>query len=708
MQNSRVRVKEINRVLAALKEGQPLQPTKSERFIEKDYQPGLSIIIPMYKSAPFIERLVNSLIHVISESVPYEVVFVLNGTEETVALDQDLLEKALSSSRLNYSILLSEQGAGKARNAGIKAARYSHSLLLDSDDTLSPGIIDQLEPYLSPTAITVFEIHDIHTESDSGSNVIQEEVKPFFGQTTTEYFKIMKILSMNGAKVIPSSYLLNTLYDENLRSGEDIVLMMSIITKFMPEVIIVPEHTAVYHRYIVDNSVSRVAMSYDFNVQQRFEVIRLLGDLADEADAEIRQLILNRMDAQAGFVSRYLMVHPEDYSRVIQLFQTLDCDYIPYGAINRNNVRTLYIGYCFTPYADTSGIVLAKRIRERCQPCDVISNDMSAVRTVDYTLNQIAEPFIYQHFELPTKPSFSSWSVIESFVTLGERKVKDRKYDEIYSRVLWPGSHFLAFKLKMQRPEIKWTAEFSDPVLHDIKNNEREAPLHSKQLHKLFGKIDKRWKSYIDSNLFNMTEIIAFAEADEIIFTNYSQMFSMCERFKEPELRQIITEKAVIKTHPVAEPSFYQLEQSLIQLDQDYFHIGYFGNFYETRGLQEIISLIREPEQVAALNPKSLPLKLHIFTSNPKQSKMELRKHGLGRSVEVYPYLPYLEFLNMTTHLDALLVMDAHTKEYKRINPYLPSKLSDYLGSNTPIIAFTERDSPMSRLKDANLLKIEL
>ncbi|GGA98356.1 glycosyltransferase [Macrococcus hajekii] len=708
MQNSRTRIKEINRMLEALRNDQPLPAVQEDRDRMKDDTHGLSIIIPMYNGAPYIERLAANLESIHSEQVPYEVLFILNGEQASVAQDRELLNQALRDSKIHYRLLESEQGAGRARNVGIEAAQYSHSLMLDSDDTLSDNIIDQLEPHLALGTITVFEIHNISTASDNGSNVIQQEIKPLFGQTTTAYHKLTKILSMNGAKVIPTFYLLNTQYAEDLRSGEDVVLMMSILTRYMPEIKVVPEQTAVYNRHIVDNSVSRAALSYDFNVQQRYDVIRLLGELADIADPEVRQIIINRMDAQAGFVSRYLEQHPADYGRVTQLFQTLETDYKPYTAINRNNVKTLYIGYCFTPFADTSGIVLAKRIRERGRPCDVISNDMSAVRTMDYSLNAIAAPYIYQHFELPTRPSFSSWSLIESFVVLGERRVKGRTYDEIYSRVLWPGSHFLAFKLKMQRPETKWIAEFSDPVLLDIKNNERSAALNSRQMHKLFSQLDSRWKPYIDHNLFNMTEIIAFAHADELVFTNYNQMFSMCERFKEPEIRQLITEKAVIKAHPVVAPDFYHLDKALIQLDDKQFHIGYFGNFYETRGLNEIISLVKQPEQVAELNPDKRPLKLHIFTSNPKQAKLELMKHGLNRSVEVYPYLSYFEFLNMTTHLDALLVMDAHTRAYKKRNPYLPSKLSDYMGSHQPIIAFVEPGSPMSELTSEQLLKLEL
>ncbi len=49
----------------------------------------------------------------------------------------------------------------------------------------------------------------------------------------------------------------------------------------------------------------------------------------------------------------------------------------------------------------------------------------------------------------------------------------------------------------------------------------------------------------------------------------------------------------------------------------------------------------------------------------------------------------------MTTKFDCLIVNDARKKG--EINPYLPSKLSDYLGSETDIWVIYEEGSEMSK-----------
>lgn len=52
--------------------------------------------------------------------------------------------------------------------------------------------------------------------------------------------------------------------------------------------------------------------------------------------------------------------------------------------------------------------------------------------------------------------------------------------------------------------------------------------------------------------------------------------------------------------------------------------------------------------------------------------------------------------------------MDAETKGLKFNNPYLPSKISDYLGSKSIILALVEKGSPMNQMQADNLLKLNI
>ena len=59
--------------------------------------------------------------------------------------------------------------------------------------------------------------------------------------------------------------------------------------------------------------------------------------------------------------------------------------------------------------------------------------------------------------------------------------------------------------------------------------------------------------------------------------------------------------------------------------------------------------------------------------------------------------LNYFEFLNATTKFDILLINDTITKGNFKVNPFLPSKYSDYIGSGSDIWGICEDDSILSK-----------
>jgi len=60
------------------------------------------------------------------------------------------------------------------------------------------------------------------------------------------------------------------------------------------------------------------------------------------------------------------------------------------------------------------------------------------------------------------------------------------------------------------------------------------------------------------------------------------------------------------------------------------------------------------------------------------------------------PKLEFLDFLSSLEDYDVLIVNDAYTADYFPINPYRPSKISDYQGSKTPVWAVVEPGSSLS------------
>src|SRR5699024_2360155 len=130
-------------------------------------------------------------------------------------------------------------------------------------------------------------------------------------------------------------------------------------------------------------------------------------------------------------------------------------------------------------------------------------------------------------------------------------------------------------------------------------------------------------------------------------------------------------------------------------VDPDIINLGYFGNFYETRGFNEIELVCKYLEAKGETN-----FKIHCFTNVKGNVKALHRNSDFNDYIVLHSLVGYFEFLNITTLLDGLLLFDAHTKGIKSINPYIPSKLSDYKGSGKAIWAFTEEKSIMDQDED--------
>ena len=385
---------------------------------------------------------------------------------------------------------------------------------------------------------------------------------------------------------------------------------------------------------------------------------------------------------------------------LIDLMKTYGVNNIYYSSLNKGDARKLVLAYCFPPFNDTSGNVMAKRIFESGQVVDVISNDMSRIRNMDHKLLNIMNHLLDSQIVLEGAQAFSSWQSIEDYIdgVIKSYKMYKNKYEEIYSRVMFPQSHFAAFELKKLNKNLKWVAEFSDPLYTDVSSDVRYAPIEEEDyIEGLKDFVDQKYHHLIDDNVFNICEVLPFIYADELIFTNQNQLDYMLRRFDE-EICELVKSKAVISQHPTLPSEQYHLVNSFYRVKEDEINIAYFGNFYDTRGFRQI-ELVAKYLYEANINN----FKIHVFTNLNKKTMKFYQNSAFKEYIVMNQYAPYFEFLNLTTVMDILLIFDATTAGIKPYNPYVPSKLSDYRGSGSKIWALTEENSILDLTQDKNL-----
>ena len=662
---------------------------------------GVSVVIPTHLGAERIQRCLNSLAAQTLSHELFEVIIIMNGPQDgtrNVILGYQRLHPTLEI----RTIEALETGASHARNLGISAAGRDYLTFVDDDDHVSTEFLEGLLAVASPGSVSVAFLADEVEGSDDSPNVDTNVSRAITKCATEEmsWSKIPVLIGMNACKLVPTELAQQSRYDERLRSGEDLVYWQSLVSRKQLIVRLAkPAHHCVYYRTVRPNSVSRQLPTYEFSITERLDVIGALNAWTATVDSSgdcARSLVR----AQIGHMNRYLQQNQDDLTQAVDAVLERDLNYFHFPSLAKNLARDLLIAYAFPPSSDTSATVIGRRIRSRARAVDVITADLSSTRDTDVSAALVVAGYVDKLHVVSSKIAFGDWKAIADFCQNGLAAIakleadRTSDYHAAYSRAMWPASHFLAALHKLDNPKIPWHAEFSDPLLYDVKAELRESTMDSDTYSsRLRRSVERVADSAIEStNMWEWCELVAYALADEIIFTNDNQRDYMLGYCRVSALAQRAWEHSVVTAQPTLPTAFYNQVRSNFPLDTTKYNVGYFGNFYATRGLDEILQACRllTPEERRGIH-------FHIFTATPNQLESAASALGIRETVTVYPYVPYLEFLSLTTRFDCLLINDASTEAQHISNPYLPSKWSDYQGSGSDIWAIVESGSTLSQ-----------
>ncbi|MGJ9402605.1 hypothetical protein [Arthrobacter sp. KK5.5] len=380
----------------------------------------------------------------------------------------------------------------------------------------------------------------------------------------------------------------------------------------------------------------------------------------------------------------------------------------------------LAVLYNFSPFADTGSTVAAKRLRQFGATVDVVACSSVNRKKIDSTIEVLSRPYVSSQKFLDMSPSWASWAPFEQFCIKGLQEIESleetgRDYEFLYSRAMWAPSHFLAAAYKLRRPSIKWTAEYSDPLSLDVEGNPRGGPVpRNPFLDALVAPVEREYGTIPEEHftLFGLAEIIPFALSETVLFTNDLQRQIMLEHVYSPALAESVESRSVVSNHPTLPPEYYGARKVDYDVDPGKLNLAYFGEFYATRGITDLTVAMRMLPPAVREH-----INVHVFTNFIPEDGLKARPPGMSRAafsglvkraldgvgadgiehlVRFNASLPYLEFLGVTKEFDFLIVNDAHSGAKHSVNPYLPSKWSDYAGASAPAWALVEDGSSLS------------
>lgn len=657
----------------------------------------LGVIVPVYNGLEWIESCFASLAAQSISRDDLEVTFVFNGEDDGA---QDRL-KTLMEEHCDFEarILRSEsRGAPAARNFGLRGSRATHVTWVDVDDELSPSYLELLHSAIAPDVVPAALLVDLTSEGavDASGPIAQDFLKQVNPLVPVQ--DVSRLLTYTVGKVLPMDWLLGSSFAEALESGEDVAFFGELILKREFQLSLWPGMAgAIYYRRRVAGSVSQKAPERDFMVRQRCDVIEALSvALEHSCIASNESIVRGFMNSQASFIRRYVEANPEERRSVMDELTVRKVRHFPWQIV-AGTPTDLVVAYNFAPFTDTGATIVSKRIRDSARPVDVLSNNMGKLRESLPENLLVAAPYIAQHRQLSTPPQFANPAGTRVFVDHGLQAyeslvARGRNYERLYSRSMWPASHFLAAKIKMQDPSLCWTAEFSDPVRLTNEGMMRKVDLAGSSLVEAFSELAGKEEFKLlfeEPDLYGWTELLPYLLADVVVFTNQLQLETMLE-YAPTDIQTAIRAKATVSAHPTLPRDFYSVGEPA-KPPEGRINIGYFGDFYSTRGLHEVLHAIEDLSDA-----ERSQVCLSIFTSKASDDLEMAASGSLKDVLRTGPRVSFLDFLATLDQFDVLIVNDAITVDTHSRNPYLPSKLSDYRGSRARIWAIAEPGSALT------------
>jgi glycosyltransferase involved in cell wall biosynthesis len=233
----------------------------------------ISVIIPVYNVEKYLDKCLQSIINQTYNNI--EIIIINDGsTDGSLEICKKYKDK-------DDRIILFNQdnkGTSAAKNVGIRISSGEWLSFIDSDDFLEENAFEQLLKINKNFDIIQFGIRSIE------NGMIIRERKPSRRieiHGVSSFLKKMELRTISACLHLIKSELVkqNEIYfDEDLRTGEDILFMYKLISKATNFLIL---DTIYYNQVLSENSLIRSPLSL-FRIENKYIVLNRLIDFIRE------------------------------------------------------------------------------------------------------------------------------------------------------------------------------------------------------------------------------------------------------------------------------------------------------------------------------------------------------------------------------------------------------------------------------------------
>ncbi len=357
--------------------------------------------------------------------------------------------------------------------------------------------------------------------------------------------------------------------------------------------------------------------------------------------------------------------------------------------------RMLVIAGAFVPVNDTVTLLTYKRLKHLDCEFDVLLLTGKADASLEEELKRDPDYMKFHFYPAADYDSTISiakpWRLPLSLLNLEKYKkaalklAQKNHYDYLYTSSVPGISHSAGLLVKKHFPEIKWFASFSDPIKNSPYKNDPYL-MNRNPLYRLMFSVGS--ELYMGERYENDG-----IQADKLIFICEEERDYIAAQHEDPE--ELKRKSVILPLVYEKDWSMYRQMVDAKRLEHTPKRAVHLGRLYGLRRIDTFIEALRE------LKLEDPNLKDRIvfdqYSEIQKEDIEKIRKYGLEDVFRIHPKVNYQEAIEIMKDADILLLFDT-IMDGAPVQPYLPSKILEYLLLRKPILGICQANSPSYRI----------
>ena len=350
----------------------------------------------------------------------------------------------------------------------------------------------------------------------------------------------------------------------------------------------------------------------------------------------------------------------------------------------------------FVPYNDTVTLLTYKRLRNLDLDMDVFAFKGKEDKSIS---DELKDDECFKKFYIEYTSEFD-WAIarnhpirlpislilMNKYVHDSLKRFEKKDYKYLFTSIVPGISNICGYLIKKKHPKVIWYASFSDP----IKNSPYKKDPDIKKTN-----IINKIAFYVGSFVYYMNryEEVAIKNADKLVFICKEQRdFTLKQYSNYEELK----EKSIIM--PLTYIPEWDMYDKLIdckKISNNPKQAVHLGRLYGLRKVNTFLEALKElKEEDDELSKKIV---FHQYSEIQPYDVEKIKKYNLEDLFIIHDKVTYNESVEVMKNADILVLFDTLMPNNK-VQPYLPSKIVEYLLLKKQILGICDQNSPSYRM----------